>query len=491
MINSVAENPEALAAELGMNKSAGDLQSAAQIIPLAQMQMTLTPPLELQRSQNEESGEENPPIQINSGFECATPITVKADSPTHFEIRMLGQSLACWFMFRLDHVNGQTVRLDIVHPNTDLNKWLSLNPVYLNSDQLANAGNFSSGIDPSPASAATTAWNGSQLPSTDKESWHYIPDAWNSSPGVFSFVRKFNAETVYVAMRVPCPPDYNATYLRGMASRAGVNLIEIGRSADDRPLQIVRISDPTETVGVRKPCVLLYSGEHGDEPDGAWAIHGLINFLVGDDPAAGELRRKFDFLAIPGIDPDATAASIHEGIIRTFLDQRETPESIAYMTWFKSWIGAGHRLDLVIDFHNLQSHEGPHVSCPLLDAPGGQGDRGALAMAANDMLMEGLRAAHFTVDPHPWTRGLAPDRLGGWLNARYGAFVLPYELNSQEKSRHLELGAIQFLGRVYASEIGRLLDSPLGVKLLSEVDRYRSTVKINQSNLPQGGELIH
>lgn len=60
----------------------------------------------------------------------------------------------------------------------------------------------------------------------------------------------------------------------------------------------------TDAGETRKLRVVLVAGNHPVEMHGDWALHGMISFLVSDDPRAAVLRRKAVFYVYPMVNPD-------------------------------------------------------------------------------------------------------------------------------------------------------------------------------------------
>jgi hypothetical protein len=54
--------------------------------------------------------------------------------------------------------------------------------------------------------------------------------------------------------------------------------------------------------------VVLVGGNHPREQTGSWALHGALDFLVSDDPRAGELRQWIAFFVYPMVNPDGRYA---------------------------------------------------------------------------------------------------------------------------------------------------------------------------------------
>lgn len=57
-----------------------------------------------------------------------------------------------------------------------------------------------------------------------------------------------------------------------------------------------------------KTKVVLTDGNHY-EVQGSWSFHGMIDFLLGDDPRADELRRNAEFYVYPLVNPDGRKMS--------------------------------------------------------------------------------------------------------------------------------------------------------------------------------------
>jgi hypothetical protein len=94
-------------------------------------------------------------------------------------------------------------------------------------------------------------------------------------------------------------------------------------------------------------------------------------------------------------------------------------------------------------------------------------------MAMHNMLVNRLQSADFTVVPRPWSRGLTPDRLGGWLSVAYGPYTLAYEFNSQDAQRHLNLVGLKHIGEIFVQTSAEFLDTSEGQSAMAEVDAHR------------------
>jgi Zinc carboxypeptidase len=429
------------------------------------------PPLELERQKWETNRvvATTEAVQIITGFECSTPVEVTPLSPTHLLLKLTGDGLHDWFMFRIDGARGKIVRVDITGMPY-LANWISLNPVSGDVPDLDDPSAYTpEPVD--PTAKPLTAWNGSSLPSSAAAAhWHFVQNAWCADRQTFSFVQKVDSNAVYIAMRVPHPTQYNERYLVGLSLNPLVHVIEIGRSLRNRRLLLVKIGTGDDATLRQHPCVLVYAGEHADEHDAMWVAQGAIEYLVSDNAEAQQLRDHFTFLIIPLLDPDSTFVSRHHGIITSFLMGRTTAESVAYANWFEGWIREGNRLDIIFDLHNVQSHESPDVACPLLE---GLGTRGVASMLLHKDIIESLKEAGFTVNPQPWMRGWSPDRLGGWLSRYFGSLTIAYELNSQGADHHLSIRRLKEIGHNLVSTASEFLGARDAVDLLADIDSRR------------------
>jgi hypothetical protein len=375
-------------------------------------------------------------------------------------------------MFRVHGLAGKVVRFDMVNPGVGLTNWSTLNPVYTYATDLDDPATYA--IDERAAAAnqkEERAWNGAALPSTDGQNWNFVPNAWEENVNQFSFVQRFEKDDAVVAMRVPYPPGYNEHFFQSLASNPLAKVVEIGRSAQNRSLLLAEIGERGDAADPQKPCILIYAGEHADEPDASWIAHGAIDYIASSDLRAEDLRKRFNFLVIPTLDPDAATAAQHASIIYTFSTRSSSRESRAYAEWFHEWVLQGNRLDLVLDMHNVQSSEGEMLACALLER---LEDRGSCAEAVHGFILRGCAQSGITCVSRPWAQGWSPSRLGGWLAAHLGPITLAYEANSQSPSRHLSLSETGAVGSCLVESACAALGSPAGTRLLDSVGAFRA-----------------
>lgn len=51
---------------------------------------------------------------------------------------------------------------------------------------------------------------------------------------------------------------------------------------------------------------MLAGGNHPREDPACWTLHGLVEFLVSEDPQARELRQGFEFFVYPEKEMETT-----------------------------------------------------------------------------------------------------------------------------------------------------------------------------------------
>jgi hypothetical protein len=485
------------------------------------------------------------PVRFISG--SGTP-----DDPTHFSIRFPnGRQQAGYFLFRLDNVANKSIRIDF-HTDRARN-WTTLNPVYAwvpadrtgeaSDELLADPTFFLARETPVPNNdfaQLPRAPNGPRLPITRIESprprtapgtaprefqaWHFIPQgsvdekqtffrlehtftpapgsAGSPAPGnPAGLARQGGAEptatpsSVFIAMKYPYTLGLHERLMDDLAARISerrlpfVEILSIGESAEGRPLQVVKIATGTDAAIRRKPTVLIYAREHPDEHDTSWVTHGAIELLMGGHPDARAIRERCVFLIIPVLDPDGVGGNIYENMIRTFNTTWRTPESLAWAEFARQWVDAGNRLDLVINLHNVESAEMPHLLAPLMYPQRGPlaGRHDACWVFHRRYVTPEFRDMGFEVARETWGEGLSRFRFGGWLSDWYGTLHMPYEVNSQAPTRHLSLYELQTMGALMVRASVRFLHSPDAqpvVRQINAIRRERQRLVERYSGMP-------
>lgn len=146
-----------------------------------------------------------------------------------------------------------------------------------------------------------------------------------------------------------------------------VELTDIGRTVEGRPLEIVRVGDPTAPHRV-----LLRARAHPWGSGGSWVVEGLLRALVEDAPVSRRCLARCRVYVMPMANKDGVARGMTRfNVLGTDLnrdwdrpaDPALAPENHALESWIERMRAAGEAPELVIDLHNDESGR-LHVSRP-------------------------------------------------------------------------------------------------------------------------------
>ncbi len=430
-----------------------------------------------------------PPVEYEADFPCGLQHPVARVGPDHFRVDYpAGHSRqeAGFFLFALRNVAGRTVTVDLMCERAGY--WRSLNPVYADLDpalpvaeQLADPALYACRPPPDLGRNVELpqGLGGSKLPVTHGiyQRWQYMPDS-GTNPDRRSHYRirhTFPADApglVAVSMRVPYTPQLLDRLVADLQTRHAAEaantrrgepdwaVVRVGNSAEGRPLWLIRIGEaverdpdqppfapPPKEKRSKRPVILFYAREHADEHDTSWVAQGVIDFLLSDHRDAKAIRKRATVLIVPLLDPDGAVKNLYETeVIFGFEDDPgRPPEALAYAEWFRDWVDAGNRLDLVFNLHNVESGEGPHLFPYMWERPTGS-PRHVLGKMLHHTVASRLTNAGFNVAKDASGFGLFSTRLGGWLRKYFGTHMTFYEVNSQAPQRHLSLYEVKAVG---------------------------------------------
>jgi hypothetical protein len=231
--------------------------------------------------------------------------------------------------------------------------------------------------------------------------------------------------SLYVARLEPYRLSDLEELKREIASHQLVEIMEIGRTVEDRPLEIIRVGDPNVPHHV-----LLRARSHPWEPGGSWVVQGLIRRLLRDGKSARRCLERCCVWILPMANKDGVARGrtrfnmSGKDLNRDWgrpADPQLAPENHALETWLEEMIAAGRRPDLAIDLHNDNSGK-LHVSRP-------EGEHEAYF--AKMERLEALLRAHTWFTEGSTGRGFRnPGTIGEGLLERYGITACVLELNA-------------------------------------------------------------
>ena len=134
------------------------------------------------------------------------------------------------------------------------------------------------------------------------------------APARRKVVAQFEKDTVYMAYYTP----YTFTYLQKRLTdwqaknTAAVKLETIGQSTQDRPIQLLTITDPsTENSGKKR--IWVQGRIHTSESPASWHLDGFIDGILANTPEAEAIRKSTIFYINPYVNPDG----VYHGLSRS------------------------------------------------------------------------------------------------------------------------------------------------------------------------------
>ncbi len=181
---------------------------------------------------------------------------------------------------------------------------------------------------------------------------------------------KLESGTLYLARLEPYRISDLEKLLEEIRGHKLVEIADIGRTVEGRPLEMIRVGNPEAAFGV-----LLRARSHSWEPGGNWVVQGLIRALLEDDEVSRRCLKRYCLYVMPMANKDGVA----RGLTRFNMQGRDlnrnwdqpadpqlAPENHALETWLKRMIAAGKQPQLAIDLHNDESG-GLHLARPPVE----------------------------------------------------------------------------------------------------------------------------
>jgi hypothetical protein len=335
-----------------------------------------------------------------------------------------------WLYFRADGVNGQQVTFNI-------------------GDDFATGG--------------SSLNNHQMMYSYDQVNWQFFDNNdRDSGAGLFTFNNNaaFTQDSVYVTYGPPHPYQRTVDHVTDVAASPWVTptasgnaslvigqspggVDDIGRNVTPKNLYGYKITD-SEQAGAKQKIVLM-SGVHANETLGNFTLEGLVDFLVSDELAAGQLRRYAEFYVYPLANPDGRFAGYNRSTVQrrtvdpnrawnppSYMDPDDTQVTLSDIQTLGEAIrdDTGEDIDYLIDFHSTVNPSVPYHHGLVL--PAWQSDPFWLALQ--------------TLEPQVLTASAA---LVDFTGAKFGRDVLNAEFSAtfetvfpinENVQRYLDLG---------------------------------------------------
>ena len=136
--------------------------------------------------------------------------------------------------------------------------------------------------------------------SYDGDDWMHFP--LNESPRR-RLDKRFDKDTVFIALYRPYTYSYLQERIAEWGGREGTLIDTIGRSFENRPLQLLHITDPNVPASAKKR-LWFHGRQHPSETPGSWLLDAFLEKLTSDTPEARSLRAQIDAYILPFANPD-------------------------------------------------------------------------------------------------------------------------------------------------------------------------------------------
>lgn len=207
-------------------------------------------------------------LSINAAFDSGNILVTSIDGDTaNLEIRTDKDSdFFQWFHFRVSGAKGRAITLHIT-----------------------NAGK----------SAYPDGWPGYKARySDDRQDWLCAETSY--ADGVLTIRHTPAHDCIWFAYFAPYSLERHFDLVQSAAASPGVALIELGRTLDGRPIDLLRM-------GTGSTQVWLYARQHPGESMAEWWMEGAVAWLTdADNPKATALRERCTFHIVPNMNPDGS-----------------------------------------------------------------------------------------------------------------------------------------------------------------------------------------
>ncbi len=230
---------------------------------------------------------------------------------------------------------------------------------------------------------------------------------------------------LYVARVEPYRLSDLEKWLESIRPNPKVRITPIGKTAEGRPLEVVRVGRPEAPYRV-----FLRARAHAWEPGGNWIVEGLVNRLLKDDTEANKDLTMYCVYVMPMANKDGVARgrtrfnSRGKDLNREWdhpADPVLAPENHALESWLEGMIRQRQAPHLALELHN-DGNGLLHISRP--------------PMAGVNRYLDRMKTLEALLRKHTWfTEGSTTESfrnsgtLGeGWLE-RFGIDAAVHEFN--------------------------------------------------------------
>jgi Zinc carboxypeptidase len=191
--------------------------------------------------------------------------------------------------------------------------------------------------------------------STDGKEWEPVP--LDRLPGDrVRLTVTMPGPDLYVARAEPYRLSDLENWLASIRPNPLVEITPIGKTAEGRSLEIVRVGRPEAPYRV-----FLRARAHAWEPGGNWVIEGLVNRLLQNDAQANNALARYCVYVMPMANKDGVARGRTRFNLRGKDLNREwdrpadpvlSPENHALESWLEGMIKQGRAPHMALELHN-------------------------------------------------------------------------------------------------------------------------------------------
>ncbi len=342
---------------------------------------------------------------IHTGFENASPCQWDVDKDGIIHVRMLydfernspNRAAGHWH-FQVQSLKGADFTL-ILH----------------------NFDNVWNGRPGSAISAKTICFA-----SADGKQWKIIPTEKVQGQSALRVSLHMDADWMYLARLEPYRLSDLHRLLDEVRDHPLVEIAEIGRTVEGRPLEIVRVGNPAAPHRI-----VLRARAHAWEPGGNWVVQGLIRSLLRDEELSRECLQRVCVYVMPVANKDGVARGLTrfnmlgKDLNRDWdkpADGKLAPENAALEKWIEAMIARNQRPSLLVDLHNDEGG-GLHISRPQVPDL----DRHLARMKLFEQL---LRKHTWFTEGSSGSKFRNPGSIGEGMLERYGIDACILEFNA-------------------------------------------------------------
>jgi len=280
--------------------------------------------------------------------------------------------------------------------------------------------------------------------SADGNYWSAFQNITKTSEGAnrFSLTHTFTQPEVTISMRVPFTDGFLEEYLDGILAldRDDIVARHIGFSTAGNELYAIEVGLDGNH---KKPVIVLYGGEDGDEYDSIWAAVGAANWLISTKEGS-QLLDRIAVVIIPTLDPDGGINCSYGSLADAYqvLDVRghAPTEVISFTKYIRDLIADGYTVSSMTALHNVECTEAPNFLCPVYDLRDS-----AKSEELHKYINDRLPDTYMKSEEH-WMTSFPDKRFNGWASQLFGSTFAAYEVNGRYPARVLNLDELQGLG---------------------------------------------